>query len=60
MFCGHLCTDGFVNELERMCGEDLNATGNELILAIRSYTEQVTTLIQAPLKLAPLGRSELQ
>jgi hypothetical protein len=60
MFCGHLCIDDFVTELERICGDDLNATGNELILAIRSSTEQMTTLIQALLNLATWGRSELQ
>jgi PAS domain S-box-containing protein len=51
---------GFVTELERVCGDGLNATGKEMILAIRASTEHMTTLIQALLKLATLGRSELQ
>jgi PAS domain S-box-containing protein len=52
--------DGFVTELERVCGDDLIATGKEAILAIRSSTEHMRTLIQALLKLASVGRSELQ
>jgi PAS domain S-box-containing protein len=52
--------DGFVTELERVCGDSLNDTGKELILAIRGSTEHMTTLIQGLLKLASLGRSELQ
>src|SRR5450755_3542809 len=52
--------DGFVTELERLCGDDLIATGKEAILAIRSSTEHMRTLIQALLKLASVGRSELQ
>jgi PAS domain S-box-containing protein len=52
--------DGFVTELERVCGDGLNATGKEMIVAIRASTEHMGTLIQALLKLAILGRSELQ
>jgi PAS domain S-box-containing protein len=52
--------DGFVAELERVCGDDLKATGKEAILEIRSSTERMRTLIQALLKLASVGRSELQ
>jgi PAS domain S-box-containing protein len=52
--------DGFVTELEKVCGDGLNTNGKELILAIRASTEHMTTLIQALLKLATLGRSELQ
>ena len=50
--------DGFVTELERVCGDALNAIGKEMILAIRASTEHMTTLIQALLKLATLGRSD--
>jgi light-regulated signal transduction histidine kinase (bacteriophytochrome) len=49
-----------VTVLERMYGDDLNATGKEATLAIRSSTEHMRTLIQALLKLASVGRSELQ
>jgi light-regulated signal transduction histidine kinase (bacteriophytochrome) len=52
--------NGFVTALERVCGDGLTATGQEMILAIRASTEHMTTLIQALLKLATLGRSELQ
>lgn len=52
--------DGFVTGLERACGDGLNATGKEMILAIRASTEHMTSLIQALLKLAILGRSELK
>jgi PAS domain S-box-containing protein len=51
--------NGFVSALERACGGDLNSNGKELIVEIRSSTEHMTTLIQALLKLASLGRSEL-
>jgi PAS domain S-box-containing protein len=51
--------NGFVTLLERVCGDGLTATGKEMIVAIRASTEQMTTLIQALLKLAVLGRSEL-
>jgi PAS domain S-box-containing protein len=51
--------DGFVTLLERACGDGLTDTGKEMIGAIRSSTEHMTTLIQALLKLATLGRSEL-
>jgi len=52
--------DGFVTALERACKDELNSEGKELILEIRASTEHMTTLIQALLKLASLGRSELQ
>jgi PAS domain S-box-containing protein len=51
--------NGFVTALERECGGELNSKGKELILEIRASTEHMTTLIQALLKLASLGRSEL-
>ena len=51
--------DGFVSLLERECGDELTATGREMIVAIRASTEHMTTLIQALLRLAILGRSEL-
>jgi light-regulated signal transduction histidine kinase (bacteriophytochrome) len=52
--------EGFVTALERACGDSLNAIGKEMILAIRASTERMTNLIQALLRLATLGRSELQ
>jgi PAS domain S-box-containing protein len=52
--------NGFVTALERACGDELNSKGTELIMEIRASTEHMTTLIQALLKLASLGRSELQ
>jgi PAS domain S-box-containing protein len=52
--------NGFVTALGRECGDELNSKGKELILEIRASTEHMTTLIQALLKLASLGRSELQ
>jgi light-regulated signal transduction histidine kinase (bacteriophytochrome) len=52
--------NGFVTLLESVCGDGLTATGKEMIVAIRASTEHMTTLIQALLKLAVLGRSELQ
>jgi PAS domain S-box-containing protein len=51
--------DGFVSLLERECGDELTAAGKEMIVAIRSSTEHMTTLIQALLRLAILGRSDL-
>jgi PAS domain S-box-containing protein len=52
--------NGFVTVLERACGDQLNSTGKEMIDEIHASTEHMTTLIQALLKLASLGRSELQ
>ena len=52
--------NGFVAALERASGDELNSKGKELIMEIRASTEHMTTLIQALLKLASLGRSELQ
>jgi PAS domain S-box-containing protein len=52
--------NGFVTALERECGGELNSKGKELILEIRASAEHMTSLIQALLKLATLGRSELQ
>jgi PAS domain S-box-containing protein len=51
--------NGFVMALERVCGDELNAKGKELILEIRASTEHMSTLIQALLKLASLGKVEL-
>jgi light-regulated signal transduction histidine kinase (bacteriophytochrome) len=52
--------NGFATALERACGEGLSPKGRELITKIRTSTEHMTTLIQALLKLALLGRSELR
>jgi PAS domain S-box-containing protein len=52
--------NGFVAALESACGDELNAKGKELIVEIRAATEHMSALIQALLKLATLGRSELQ
>jgi PAS domain S-box-containing protein len=52
--------NGFVSALERSCGDDLSSHGKELISEIRASTEHMTTLIQALLKLASVGGSELQ
>ena len=52
--------NGFVTALERACGEELTSKGKELITEIRTSTEHMTSLIQALLKLASLGQSELQ
>jgi PAS domain S-box-containing protein len=52
--------NGFVSALERACGEELTSKGKELITEIRTSTEHMTNLIQALLKLASLGQSELQ
>jgi PAS domain S-box-containing protein len=52
--------NGFVTALGRACGEELTSKGKELITEIQASTEHMTSLIQALLKLASLGRSELQ
>jgi PAS domain S-box-containing protein len=52
--------DGFVTALERACKDEPNSEEKGLIMEIRASTEHMTTLIQALLKLASLGRSELQ
>ena len=52
--------NGFVSALESSCGDDLSSHGKELIAEIRASTEHMTTLVQALLKLASLGGSELQ
>jgi PAS domain S-box-containing protein len=52
--------NGFVTALETACGDELSPKGKQLILEIRVSTEHMTALIQALLKLASLGRSELQ
>jgi PAS domain S-box-containing protein len=52
--------NGFVGALERACGNELTAKAKELIIEIQASTEQMTSLIHALLKLASLGRSELQ
>jgi PAS domain S-box-containing protein len=52
--------DGFVTALEGACGNQLNSHAKELIVEIHTSTEHMTALIQALLKLASLGRSELQ
>jgi PAS domain S-box-containing protein len=51
---------GFVTALDRACGDELSPNAKELMLEIRMSTEHMTTLIQALLKLASLGASELQ
>jgi PAS domain S-box-containing protein len=51
---------GFVAALERACGEELTPNAKELMMEIHASTEHMTSLIQALLKLASLGRSELQ
>jgi PAS domain S-box-containing protein len=51
---------GFVSALERTCGDELTPKAKELIAEILASTEHMTTLIQALLKLASLGRSELK
>ena len=51
--------NGFVTALGRACGDELTSKGKELLVEIRASTEHMTTLIQALLKLASLGRSEL-
>jgi PAS domain S-box-containing protein len=51
--------DGFVSLLESECGDGLTATGKDMIVAIRASTEHMTTLIQGLLRLAILGRSEI-
>jgi PAS domain S-box-containing protein len=52
--------NGFVNALEKACGDELTSKAKELIMEIRASTEHMTSLIQALLKLASLGKSELQ
>jgi PAS domain S-box-containing protein len=52
--------DGFVTALDRACENQPNSHAKELILEIHSSTEHMTALIQALLKLATLGRSELR
>jgi PAS domain S-box-containing protein len=51
---------GFVTALERACGDELTPEAKELLVEIHASTEHMTSLIQALLKLASLGRSELQ
>jgi PAS domain S-box-containing protein len=51
---------GFVTALERACGDELTPTAKELIAEILASTEHMTTLIQALLKLASLGGSDLK
>jgi PAS domain S-box-containing protein len=51
---------GFTSALERACGNELTPNAKELIVEIHESTEHMTSLIQALLKLASLGRSELQ
>jgi PAS domain S-box-containing protein len=52
--------DGFTTALERACEHQLSSRAKELIVEIHSSTKHMTALIQALLKLASLGRSELQ
>jgi PAS domain S-box-containing protein len=52
--------DGFVTALDRACENQPNSHAKELIVEIHTSTEHMTALIQALLKLASLGRSELQ
>jgi PAS domain S-box-containing protein len=51
---------GFVTALDRACGDDLHPNAKALMREICASTEHMTTLIQALLKLASLGTSELQ
>jgi light-regulated signal transduction histidine kinase (bacteriophytochrome) len=51
---------GFVTALERACGDELTNKAKELIAEILASTEHMTTLIQALLKLASLGGSDLK
>jgi PAS domain S-box-containing protein len=51
---------GFVSALERVCGDELTFNAKELIVEIHASTDHMTSLIRALLKLASLGRSELQ
>jgi PAS domain S-box-containing protein len=51
---------GFVTALERACGDELTPKAKELMMEIHASTQHMTSLIQALLKLASLGRSELQ
>jgi PAS domain S-box-containing protein len=51
---------GFLTALERACVDELTSKAKELITEIHASTEHMTSLIQALLKLASLGRSELQ
>jgi PAS domain S-box-containing protein len=52
--------NGFVNGLERACGDGLSSQGKEMMLQIRASTEHMESLIQALLKLAILGNTKLQ
>jgi len=52
--------NGFVTALERACGDELSLKAKELMTEIQTSTQHMTSLIQALLKLASLGRSELQ
>ena len=52
--------DGFVSALERACSDELTPKAKGLMMEIQASTERMTTLIQALLKLATLGRSELR
>ena len=49
-----------MSALERACGEELTPKAKELMVEIHASTEHMTSLIHALLKLASLGRSELQ
>jgi light-regulated signal transduction histidine kinase (bacteriophytochrome) len=52
--------NGFVTALASTCAKELTSEGKELITEICTSTEHMTTLIQALLKLASLGRSDFQ
>jgi light-regulated signal transduction histidine kinase (bacteriophytochrome) len=49
-----------VSLLERECGDGLSAAGKEMMVTIHASTKHMATLIQALLRLASLGRSELR
>jgi light-regulated signal transduction histidine kinase (bacteriophytochrome) len=49
-----------VTALERACGDELTPKAKELIAEILASTEHMTTLIQALLKVASLGGSDLK
>jgi hypothetical protein len=51
--------NGFVTALERACEEGLTSKRRELISEVLTSTENMTSLIEALLKLASLGRSDL-
>jgi PAS domain S-box-containing protein len=51
---------GFVGALDNECRDKLSAKGKELLLEIHASTEHMASLIQALLKLASLGNTNLE